>query len=54
MKLEHFLTPHTEINSKWITEVNVRLETIKLLDENIGSMLYDINHSKILCDPPLE
>ena len=54
MKLEHFLTPHTEINSKRIKEVNVRLETIKLLDENIGSMLHDINHSKILCDPPLE
>ena len=53
MKVEHFLKPYTKINSKWIKDLNIRLETIKLLEENTGKTLSDINHSRILYDPPL-
>ena len=52
MKLEYFLIPYTKINSKWIKALNVRPETIKLQEENIGKTLSDINHSRILYDPP--
>ena len=53
MSLEHFLTPYTKINSKWIKDHNVRPETIKLLKKNIGRTLDDINQGKILYEPPL-
>ena len=52
MKLEHFLTPYTKINSKWINDLNVRPETIKLSEKNIGRTLDDLKQSKILYDPP--
>ena len=54
MKLKHFLIPYTKISSKWIKSLNVRPETIRLLEENTGRTLNDINQSKNLCDHFLE
>ena len=53
MKLEHSLTPYTKINSKWIQDLDIRPDTIKLLEENIGETLSDINDSNIFSDPPI-
>ena len=53
MKLENFLTPYTNIHSKWIKDLYIRPETVKLLEENIVRTLDDINQNKMLCDPPL-
>ena len=54
MKVEHSLTPYTKINPKWIKDLDRRPDTLKLLEENIGQTLSDINHSNIFSDPPLK
>ena len=53
MKLEHFPTPYRKINSKWLKDLNLTPETLNLLEKNTGRTLFNINHSKILSDPPL-
>ena len=52
MKLEHSLTPYTKIKSRWIKDLNIRLQTVKLLGENTGRIFFDINNTNILFDPP--
>ena len=52
MKLEHLLTPHTKINSKWIKDLNIKPDITKLLEKNTDQTLSDINHSSIFSDPP--
>ena len=52
MKLENFIMPYSKINSKWIKNLNIQPEAIKLLEENVGKTLSDTNHSRILYDPP--